>query len=428
MKNELFSAYTEILKEEAVTAMGCTEPAALAYGAAFARELLGSIPEKVRLSVSGNLVKNAKSVTVPNTDGLCGIEAAAAAGIIAGDSSAKLDVISSVSEAAIPEIKKYLEKSVIETELSDSPFAFDYTVYAYHGNDSVTVRMANTHTNIVYYEKNGEVIRNVPVTDEHCTGLCDHGVLTVEDIVRFADETELSELESVLERQIECNMAIAEEGMRSPWGACIGQTVLKYGGNDISVTAKAYAAAASDARMNGCALPVVILSGSGNQGITASVPVICYAKHLGVSREKLFRALIVSDLVTVHLKSDIGRLSAFCGAVCAGAGAGTGICYLEGGGYKEIAHTLVNALAVSSGIICDGAKSSCAAKIALAVEAGIMGWNMYKNGNQFYGGDGIVSKGVERTIRNIGALGHDGMKDTDKKILEIMTERPQKCR
>jgi len=421
MSSELFDKYINILREELVPAMGCTEPIALAYGAACVRELLGALPEQVEVSVSGNLVKNAKSVTVPNTDGLRGIEASVAAGLVAGQADRQLEVIAHVNDDDRAAIREYLSRDIIRVTLSDSDLAFDYTIRVISGENQAELRIANAHTNIVYRRRNGEILSDTPVHSESCDGMSDHGCLTVEDIVRFASEADLTEVIPLLEQQIEYNCAICEEGLRNQWGACIGRTINRFSAGDSISRAKARAAAGSDARMNGCAMPVVIISGSGNQGITACVPVVSYAEDLGVSREKLLRALTLADLVAIHLKTGIGRLSAFCGAVCAGVGAGAGICFLEGGGFKEIAHTIVNALAISSGIICDGAKASCAAKIALSVEAGIMGWNMYKCDNQFLSGDGIIAKGVENTIRNIGTLGHEGMKATDRKILEIMT-------
>lgn len=427
MNEKLQNAYIRILEEELLPAMGCTEPIAIAYGGACVRELLGALPEKIRITVSGNLVKNAKSVTVPNTNGMRGIEAALAAGVIAGDASRALEVISDVSEAQIADISEYLKRDVITVDLAESSLAFDYTVEAYSGTDSAKIRIANAHTNIVYKERSGEVLLNVLVDSEGVTGLSDHTVLNVKDIIEFADTVEISRVYSLIKRQIDYNVAISEEGLKSSWGAAIGRTILNYGAADGINRAKARAAAGSDARMNGCAMPVVILSGSGNQGITASVPVVSYAEDIFAEEEELIRAILVSDLIAIHLKTYIGRLSAFCGAVCAGVGAGAGVCYLDGGRYEEIAHTVVNSIAISSGIICDGAKSSCAAKIALSVEAGFMGWNMYKGGNQFYRGDGIVSGGVEETIRNVGALGHDGMKLTDRKILEIMTSDTATC-
>ena len=282
-------------------------------------------------------------------------------------------------------------------------------------------RIINEHTNIVLLEKDGEVLYQGELSEQASTDMPDYSLLTVEGIVDFSDTADLSDVRELLDRQIAYNTAISQEGLRGSYGANIGKVLLKEYGTDVKNRAKAAAAAGSDARMNGCEMPVVILSGSGNQGITASLPVIEYAKEWNCSEEKLYRALLVSDLITLHQKTGIGRLSAYCGAVSAGAGAGAGIAYLAGGGFEEIAHTLVNAIAITSGIICDGAKASCAAKIAASVDAGILGWNMYRNGQQFYGGDGVVSKGVENTIRNIGRLGKDGMRETDKEIIRIMT-------
>ena len=403
--------------------MGCTEPIALAYAAASARALLGKIPERVRVEVSGNLIKNAMGVTVPNTDGMRGIEAAVAAGIVAGNEKKKLECIADVDDGDRDSIRAYLARNIISVELCESELAFDCSVCVEAEGENALIRMANAHTNIVHREKNGKVISDTPVRCESEDGMSSHECLTVENIIKFAEEVELSDVEPILTRQIECNTAISAEGLANPWGACIGQTLLSVAGGNLMNRAKARAAAGSDARMNGCAMPVVILSGSGNQGMTASLPVITYAEEQKRSREELLRALVVSDLCTIHLKTYIGRLSAFCGAVCAGAGAGAGICFLEGGRLREVAHTLVNALGISSGIVCDGAKASCAGKIALSVEAGILGWEMFKNGKQFYSGEGIITKGVENTIRNVGILGHDGMKATDRTIMDIMLRR-----
>ena len=411
--------FEEILKVELVPAMGCTEPIALAYGAAYAAHLLGELPQRVEASVSGNLVKNAKSVTVPGTGGLCGIEAAIAAGVISAKPEKKLEVLACLDDGDRAELLKYLSKKPVTVSFSDSPLAFDFTVTAYSQGGYSKVRLANAHTNIVYAEVNGRILCSTAVSDETVDGMTKRDFLTVENIFKYVNEADISAVQPLIERQIEYNLEIAKEGLKNPWGASIGKTLLAMS-DEPFCRAKALAAAASDARMNGCPLPVIIVSGSGNQGITASLPVFAYWEAMGLEREKLIRGVLLSDLITLHLKSSIGRLSAFCGAVCAGAGAGAGICYLDGGGFREVAHTLVNALAVSSGIICDGAKSSCAGKIALSVEAGILGWQMYKHGNQYHGGEGIITKGVENTIRNIGLLGHDGMKETDRKIMEIM--------
>ena len=423
MDEKMIRNYSRILKEELVPAMGCTEPISIAYAAAVARETLGCPAERIALEVSGNIIKNVKSVTVPNTGGLRGIPAAAAAGMAAGDAQNQLEVISSVTPEQQERIRDYLLHTPIEVKLSRSPFLFDILLTAFSGTDRATVRIVNYHTNIVLIEKNGTALRQVDARVSREEGLTDKSVLSVEGILEFSDTVPLGEIEEPISRQISYNTRIAEEGLRGNWGANIGQVLLAAYGDDVKIRAKAMAAAGSDARMNGCSLPVVIVSGSGNQGMTASLPVIEYAKELGVSREKLYRALALSNLLTIHLKSEIGRLSAYCGAVSAGCGSGAAIAYLYGGGYREISHTLVNALAIVSGIVCDGAKASCAAKIASAVDAGILGYHMYREGQQFRAGDGIVSKGVERTIQNVGLLAKEGMRETDREILDIMLTR-----
>lgn len=416
-----YKTYVGILKRELLPAMGCTEPIAIAYCAARARALLGCIPDSVLIEASGNIIKNVKSVIVPNTNGAKGIEAAAAAGIIAGKEELKLEVLSQVTDEEKEKLAAYLKTASIYVRPADSPFILDVSVTVKKDGSQAKARIINEHTNIVLLEKDGEVLYQGELSEQASTDMPDYSLLTVEGIVDFSDTADLSDVRELLDRQIAYNTAISQEGLRGSYGANIGKVLLKEYGTDVKNRAKAAAAAGSDARMNGCEMPVVILSGSGNQGITASLPVIEYAKEWNCSEEKLYRALLVSDLITLHQKTGIGRLSAYCGAVSAGAGAGAGIAYLAGGGFEEIAHTLVNAIAITSGIICDGAKASCAAKIAASVDAGILGWNMYRNGQQFYGGDGVVSKGVENTIRNIGRLGKDGMRETDKEIIRIMT-------
>ncbi len=416
-----YRKYIAILKEELVPAMGCTEPIAIAYAAAKAREILGSQPEKVIITVSDNIIKNVKSVVVPNTGGLRGIEAAAAAGIIAGDAAKILEVIAEVDEEQRKTIHHFLHTGNFQIKKSDSDLIFDLQVYLEKDHDSASVRISNYHTNIVHITKNEKTIYQTSRCNEAISSnLTDRSFMRVEDIITFADVVDLTEIESLLQTQIDYNSAIAAQGLKGNWGANIGSVLLDTWGDDIKIRAKAMAAAGSDARMGGCELPVVIASGSGNQGITASVPVIEYAAHLGKDRETLLRALVVSNLITIHQKTRIGSLSAYCGAISAGAGAGAGIAWLHGGRFEEIAHTIVNALAVVSGVICDGAKASCAAKIAVAVDAGITGFHMFEKGQQFYGGDGIVTKGVEKTICNVGRLGRDGMKETDKEIIRIM--------
>jgi L-cysteine desulfidase len=360
-------------------------------------------------------------VVIPHTGGLRGIPAAVAVGVVAGDPDGELEVISRVTDEQIVATENYLKSTPIEVHCAESPHIFDIQLTAFRGEEEAFVRIVDYHTNIVCIRR-GE--KNLLEKECACEeeGLTDRTCLTVEGIVEFADCVELSHVEELLQRQIDYNMAIAEEGLKGNYGANIGKTILYNGGDDLNYQMRGWAAAASDARMNGCELPVVINSGSGNQGITASVPVIVYARQTGKTREKLLRALCVSNLVTIHLKTDIGRLSAYCGAVSAGVGAGAGLAYLKGGDFRTVAHTVVNAIAITSGMICDGAKASCAAKIASAVDAGVIGLAMFERGDQFYGGDGIVKKGVENTIATVGKLARIGMEQTDKEIIQLMME------
>lgn len=421
-----YSAYLDILNEELLAAMGCTEPIAIAYAAAMSRKILGELPERVEIEASDNIIKNVKSVIVPNTGHLKGIKAAAVAGIVAGDADKVLEVISAVNDDQKKEIAKFLDSKEIIVQSSKSDLIFDIIVKVFKGESCAAVQISHFHTNIVRITKDGQSVSNMLPCDEEVSvnQKTDRSIMNVKDIIDFAESVDISEVKDTLQRQIDYNMAIANEGLKNDWGANIGSVILKtYGDKDIKIRAKALAAAGSDARMSGCELPVVIVSGSGNQGLTASVPVIEYAKELKVDQDTLYRALLVSNLVTIHQKTGIGRLSAYCGAISAGVGAGAGITWLHGGKFKEVAHTIVNALAIVSGIICDGAKPSCAGKIASAVDAGILGFHMYKNGQQFYGGDGIIQKGVENTIKNVGRLGSIGMRETDKEIIKIMLNK-----
>lgn len=422
-KNDrIYSTYIEILKEELVPAMGCTEPIAIAYAAAKARDVLGSMPKSMTLYVSGNIVKNVKSVIVPNTNGLKGIESAAVAGIVGGKAEKILEVIAEVTEAQKEEMRTFLKECSIAIKPAEGEEALDIHVVLTNGEQSASVRISGYHTNIVLIEKNGEILYKageVKAAEE--ASLADKSLLTIREIVEFANIVDIEDIKEVLNRQIAYNMAIAEEGLKNSWGANVGSVLLERHGDDLRTKAKAYAAAGSDARMSGCELPVIINSGSGNQGMTASLPVIVYAQGLNKTKEELYRALVVSNLVTIHQKSGIGRLSAYCGAISAGCGAGCGIAYLLGGDYRAISHTLINSVAIVSGIVCDGAKASCAGKIASAVDAGIFGYEMFLSGQRFYDGDGLVSKGVEKTLVNIGRLGSVGMKETDKEIIRIMT-------
>lgn len=420
----LYQTYIEIMRRELVPAMGCTEPIAVAFCAAKAREVLGEMPDKVEIYASGNIIKNVKSVIVPHSGGLRGLETAAALGVLFGRAECELEVVAKVTRTEEMSLKERMSELDFNLEPLDTDHVLDLMITVRRGEHFATVHIEDEHTNIVEIVKDGKRVDITKKTGgkSPCSpeNEPDHSLLTIADIFDFANTVEIADVSDILERQIAYNTAISREGLTNDYGARIGQLLLMRDDN-IRTRAKAYAAAGSDARMSGCDMPVIINSGSGNQGMTASLPVIAYAEYYEKTHEELLRALTLSNLVTLHLKSGIGRLSAYCGAVSAGAGAGAGIAYLLTHDLRTINHTIVNALAISSGIVCDGAKASCAAKIAMAVDAGIMGFDMHENGCQFYGGDGLVSKGVENTIRNISALGSDGMKETDKKIIEIMT-------
>lgn len=413
--------YIKILHEELRPAMGCTEPIAIAYAASIARDTLGCLPDRVEIFVSGNILKNVKSVVVPNTNGLRGIKAAVSIGLVAGDRKLELECISNVTKEDRLACIDFINKDCISLNQSTSDFIFDIHLFIYKDNNTVEVRIVDNHINVVYLRKNDLVIIEREIIDaKKISELTDRTILNVEEIYNFAEKVDLNFVKDLIEMQIESNMTIAQEGLKNHYGANIGKTLLATYPNDVITKAKAYAAAGSDARMNGCELPVIINSGSGNQGLTCSIPVIVYADELGVSYEKKIRALVLSNLLTTHIKTGIGRLSAYCGAVAAGCAAGAAISYLHGGDLKMISHTIVNSLAIVSGIICDGAKASCAAKIASSVDAGILGYKLYKEGNQFYAGDGIVVKGVENTIKSVGLLASEGMVETDKEIIKLM--------
>ena len=416
------STYEAILISELRPAMGCTEPIAIAYASSILAKTLGNTPEEITALFSGNIIKNVKSVIVPATGGKHGIEAAIAAGIVSCRPDMRLEVLTVLTEKDAEKIEEIINSSTIKIDKLNTGCSFELELYGKADGKRATVKISGAHTNVTEVSLDG-----VDYTENYTQRTIveesgdepDLTLLNVMDIVEYADTVELDRLRPYLTKQIELNMAIAEEGLKGDWGANIGKVMLSMG-DDLSRKARAYAAAGSDARMSGCEKPVCIISGSGNQGITASVPVKIYADDMGKSEDEMLRALIVSDLITIHQKTGIGTLSAYCGAISAGVGAGAGICYLQGGKFNEIAHTLVNSVAILSGTICDGAKPSCAAKIAMAVEAGIMGYEMWKNGSQFHGGDGIVTKGVENTIKNVGRLAREGMSDTDREIIEIM--------
>ena len=421
MECKEYEKYVSILKAELVPAMGCTEPIAVAFAAANAREVLGKMPDKVSVEVSGNIVKNAKSVVVPNTGGRRGLEAAVGIGIIAGDASKQLQVISEVSEEQMDRLGAFLEEPGVSVGIAESNLSIDVRVHLAAGSDNVNLRLAEDHNKIVYIEKNGDILFECPVsegTEQSC--LLD---MSIDGIFEFSNICDISDVYEVISRQIEYNSAISDEGLKNNWGANIGSTILKYSNGSLpEVMGKAKAAAGSDARMGGCEMPVVINSGSGNQGLTVSLPVIEYAKYLRCSEEKLFRSLVFANLAGIHIKASVGRLSAYCGAISAGCAAVAGIAYMTGADLNQISHLIVNCLATTSGIVCDGAKPSCAAKIATALDAAILAWNMTKNDQQFLDGDGFVKKGVENTINAVSRIAKDGMAETDKTILKIMTD------
>lgn len=422
-KNDIrYNSYVQILREELIPAMGCTEPIALAYAAAKVRDVLGDIPESIVLQVSGSIIKNVKSVIVPNTGGLKGMRAAVSAGIIAGDASRELEVIAAVSPSQIDEMVSYMDLTPIDIRHIEEGHVFDIIITACKDKSSATVRIFDFHTNIVLIEKDGRILHDSRTYESADSDRIDRSLLSLEGIWDFANTADLDDVRELLDRQIEYNTAIANEGIRGDYGANVGKTLLKTQGNDVRVRAKAMAAAGSDARMNGCEMPVIINSGSGNQGITCSVPVIEYARELGVEHDKLLRALLLSNLVSIHEKTGIGTLSAYCGAVTAGSGAGAGIVYLLGGSFEDVCSTVTNALAISSGIICDGAKASCAAKIAVSLDSALLGYDLNRCDEEFEAGDGIVMEDVDQTISGVGKIGKEGMRSTNDTIIQLMIE------
>lgn len=415
-----YKNYIDILTEELIPAMGCTEPIAIAYAAAKAREVLGEIPEKIVVEASGSIIKNVKSVVVPNTGGLKGIAAAAAAGVIAGDASKELEVIASATKEQIAALPDYISNTDIKTEFLKSDAVFDMIVTVIKGGNNAKVRITDHHTDIVYIEKNGETVFKSEAKKADGEAKADRSELSVEAIWDFANTCNLDDVKDILKRQIEYNTAISDEGLRNRYGASIGQVLRACNEDTTATRAKSAAAAGSDARMNGCEMPVIINSGSGNQGITVSVPVVVFGRELGKTEDEIYRALIMSNLIAIHQKTRIGTLSAFCGAVSAGAAAGFAIAYLKGSDYNGCVQTLGNALAVASGMLCDGAKASCAAKIAQSIDTALLGYNIYVTGEEFAAGDGILNHDIEEIIKNVGDVAHDGMRETNEEIIKIM--------
>ena len=413
----------DTLRTELVPAMGCTEPIALAYAAALCRKTLGAVPERVEAFISGSIVKNVKSVIVPGTDGRKGIEVAIAAGTLIGDEQAGLEVLHDAPPDTGSRIDRFLSDTQMQVQLAQEGYLFDIDLRFHHGNGSARVRIVGHHTNVVLIQKNDDVLLCEETTGDE-PGSLDVARLNIREIYEFARQCDLQEVSPIIEKQIACNTALSDEGLRNPWGACIGRILLARAEQpDVLLRAKARAAAGSDARMSGCELPAVINSGSGNQGVTIALPIVTYAEELRVSHETLIRALVLANLCAIRIKKSIGCLSAYCGAICAGCAAGAGIAWLHGGDLDMIEHTIVNGLAILSGTICDGAKPSCAAKIAMSVEAGVLGYQMAVHGKEFVGGEGIVKKGIENTIREVGRLGRDGMAHTNEVILGIMLEK-----
>ncbi len=422
LEKKLYDNYVQILKNELGPALGCTEPIAIAYAAAKAREVLGCFPDHVDMRCSGNIIKNVKGVTVPNSDGMKGIDVAAILGIVGGDASRELEVLESVTQEHLTKTRELVESGYCTCSLQEDVANLYIVATVKKDEHYAEVTIINRHTYITRIVKDGEVLFETAASEES-RDYVDKSLLNVKDILEFANTVQIEDVKEILDRQIEMNSAIADEGLIHPYGAQIGRTLLQVYGDDVKIRAKARAAAGSDARMGGCSMPVVINSGSGNQGMTVSLPVIEFAKSLFCSQEKLYRALVLSNLVAIHQKKYIGSLSAYCGAVSAACGSGAAITYLYGGGYDEISATIVNTIGNVGGIVCDGAKSSCAAKIASAVDAAILGHFLGHKHRWFQPGEGIVQEDVEGTIKSMGYIGRVGMKDTDKQILNIMIDQ-----
>lgn len=427
MEDKIYQSYLEILQEELVPALGCTEPIALAYAAASAREVFGGMPGHMDVFCSGNIIKNVKNVTVPNSGGMHGIEAAAVLGAVGGRADRKLEVLEAVTEEDREQVRDLLERKFCTCHLQKGVENLYIRVEMTGEGHHAAVTISGKHTHIERVEKDGEILFAEEQTEAEAQKQKPdkRQLLNVRDILQFADEVRLEDVEEVIGRQVEMNTAISEEGLRNHYGAEVGRTLLSAYGDDIKVRARAKAAAGSDARMNGCSMPVIINSGSGNQGMTCSLPVIEFAKEWQVSRERMYRALVVSNLVAIHQKKYIGSLSAYCGAVSAACGAGAAITYLYGGDYEAVSNTITNTIANMGGVVCDGAKSSCAAKIASAVDAAIMAHMLENADHCFRPGEGLVRENVEDTIKSMGYVGRVGMKDTDVTILNLMIgEKP----
>lgn len=420
MMMDLGKCYCAILREELVVSAGCTEPIAIAYAAAVARDHLGTMPERLVVNCSGNIIKNVKSVKIPNTRGSRGIDAAAIAGMVAGDEYQRLQVIEHVTEEQTDKILEYLQKDIVTVNfVKDVPTLY-VEVIAYAGNSYTRVEITHTHINVTLIEKDGRIVYQSKGDQSEVEGeRQDRSVLNVADIIEFGRNGNIDDIRDLIETQIHINYDIAQEGLTNDWGSCVGKTLLNFTDN-VYCRAIAAAAAASDARMSGCSLPVMTNSGSGNQGLTLSVPIIEYAKANHIGHEELVRALVVSNLINVHIKTGIGRLSAYCGVVCAATACFAGIAFIKGQALEVIEKVITNTIATDSGIICDGAKESCASKIATSLFAGLLGYQMAKHDHAFPNGCGIVHEKADDTIKAVGRVAHDGMQITDEVILGIM--------
>ena len=425
LTEDLRRNYTAILKEELVAAMGCTEPIAIAYAAAKAYRELGEMPEHIRITCSGNIIKNVKGVTVPNSGGQKGIETAAVLGMVGGNADKILEVIADATEEDRVKTRELVKAGICDVALAENVPNLYIKAEMWNKEHRSSVTIEEHHTDITQIEKDGQTVyvavKDVETKDEGPKG--DRTKMTLAGIIEYANTVDISEVEWTLERQVSCNTAISQEGLDNPWGARVGKTMLENWSDDVKCYACARAAAGSDARMSGCPLPVIINSGSGNQGITVTLPVVTYAERMHLSKEKMYRCLLVSNLVSIYIKHYIGSLSAFCGAVSAACGAGAAITYMSGGSYEEIGGTITNTLGNVGGIVCDGAKPSCAAKIASSVHAALLAHYMSVNQKGFRGGEGFVESDVEKTIKNMGYIGKIGMKETDKEILKVMIDQ-----
>lgn len=423
MITELYNNYIQLLKDEMVKALGCTEPIAVALAGAKAREVLGIMPKKIIIKCSQNIIKNVKGVIVPTTPNMKGIDVACVLGVIAGDANLGLEVLNNVKEKDIKELKELLLKNICEVQQLNSGDNLHIICYVENGNENAEVEILRSHSNIESIKKNGKVIFQNKDEEHINSQKIDYSILNFEDIYNFSNTFKIEDLKDLLDTEIQCNNAIAEEGLKNDYGAKVGKTILKNAGDSIKEKVKAYAAAGSDARMSGCNMPVVINSGSGNQGMAILSTVYQYAKYLKISNEKLYRALVFANLIGLWQKAGIGKLSAFCGAVSAASAAGAAITYMKGGTKKQIEDTIINTLASAGGIVCDGAKPSCALKISVSVDAAITASEMAMNNCVFQNGEGLVKDNIENTISAICEMAKDGMKNTDEKILEIMLKK-----